>query len=90
MIIKTLFMNTPNNEMDRNRSSDTGRGNDPNLRDDSALQPGISTVSDSQSDDLNDDLTQTAAGDDFTDDLEDDDADATFEEVDEEDEEDEM
>ncbi len=82
-------MNTPKNEMDRNRSSDTGRGNDPNLRDDSALQPGISTVSDSESDDLNDDLSQTA-GDDFTDDLEDDDADATFEEVDEEDEEDEM
>ncbi len=83
-------MTTLNNEMDRNRPSEQGRNDDTNLRDDSALQPGISTISNSETDDSNDDLTQTA-GDDFTEDLEDeDDADLAFDEVDEEDEEDEM
>ena len=81
-------MTTQNNEMDRNRPSEMGRNEDTNLRDDSALQPGISTVSDSETDDLNDDLTQTV-GDDFEEDLEDeDDADLAFD--DEEEEEDQM
>ncbi len=83
-------MTTLNNEMNRNRPSEQGGNEDTNLRDDSALQPGISTISNSETDDSNDDLTQTA-GDDFTEDLEDeDDADLAFDEVDEEDEEDEM
>ncbi len=68
------------NEMDRNRPSESGRERDANLRDDSAVQPGISTVSDSDTDDANDDLTETAS-DDFTEDLDDDDADATFDKV---------
>ena len=83
-------MTTQNNEMDRNRPSEMGRNEDTNLRDDSALQPGISTVSDSETDDLNDDLTQTA-GDDFEEDVEDeDDADLAFDDASEEDEEDQM
>jgi len=62
----------------RNRPAEEGRNNDTNLRDDSGLQPGIGTVTTSNTDDENEHLTRTA-GDSFREDREGDDkADATF------------
>lgn len=45
----------------RNRPAEEGRNEDPNLRDRSGQQPGVPTMSSSQSDKENDDLTETAA-----------------------------
>ncbi len=65
----------------RNRPAEEGRNNDTDLRDDSALQPGIGTVTTSNTDDENEILTRTA-GDSFRDDGDGDDkADPTFDEV---------
>lgn len=47
-------------EFKRNRSSDEGRDNDPDIRDESALQPGISTISESGNDDANQHVTRSA------------------------------
>ena len=49
------------NDPGRNRPADEGKRNDPNLRDDSASQPGVNTMSNSDYDDDNKDLTETAA-----------------------------
>jgi hypothetical protein len=83
-MIKKHFMNNQNNPNDRNRPSDIGRNNDANLRDDSGIQPGSNTISESQSDYLNEGLTKTAS-DDFTEDLDiqEADPDATFDELNE-------
>ncbi|MGZ3838279.1 MAG: hypothetical protein ACXVMS_05175 [Flavisolibacter sp.] len=51
----------PSNDPIRNRPSEEGRKNDPDLRDESAAQPGTSTMSSSQTDDANQKLTETAA-----------------------------
>lgn len=81
---KNHFMSIQNNPTDRNRPSDIGRDNDANLRDDSGIQPGNSSISESESDYLNEGLTKTAS-DDFTEDIdiEEADADATFDELNE-------
>jgi hypothetical protein len=68
----------------RNQPTDNGRNNDPDLRDESAIQPGINTVSNSNYDEDNEELTKTAAGDfrrknDF-----DPNADPSFDEIDQE------
>ena len=68
----------------RNRQTEKGRNNDPNLRDESAIQPGISTVSNSNYDDQNEELTKTAADDFREDDDFDPRADRSFDEMDEE------
>jgi len=66
------------NDPGRNRTSDEGIGNDPGLRDESAAQPGISTVSDSDTDYQNEE-TISVSNDpdtsDFDDDLDDEDFD---------------
>lgn len=72
-------------EADRNRPADKGRDNDPGVRDESAIQPGVSTVSSSDSDRANEQLTKTAAGD-FTENAKDPRADPVYDEVDNEDE----
>ena len=46
------------NEPVRNRPADEGRDHDPNLRDESAAQPGVSTVSSSDTDEANEELTE--------------------------------
>jgi hypothetical protein len=46
----------------RNKPSDKGRDHDPETRDDSAVQPGIQTVSKSDYDKANQQLTDTALG----------------------------
>jgi len=67
-------------EIKHNRPSVAGRGNDPDLRDDSALQPGVSTISSSDTDEVNDSLTETAS-DDFAEDKFGEGADEAFDEV---------
>jgi hypothetical protein len=44
----------------RNRTSDEGRDNDPELRDESAIQPGTSTISKSNTDNANQQVTKSA------------------------------
>ncbi|HZH95417.1 MAG TPA: hypothetical protein VEY06_06005 [Flavisolibacter sp.] len=79
-------MDTKDNDIERNRPSEKGRSNDDNLRDHTATQPGVSTISSSSTDDTNNHLTRTTS-DGFTEDLQDEaDADPTFDEVGENDE----
>ena len=50
-----------NTNPERNRPVDAGRDKDPNVRDDSAIQPGVSTISSSDTDSANQELTKTTA-----------------------------
>ncbi len=52
-----------NTDPKRNRPSDEGKQNDPNIRDKSAAQPGASTLSSSGNDEVNQHLTRTASDD---------------------------
>ncbi len=45
----------------RNQPADEGRRNDPNIREESAQQPGVNTYSSSNTDDDNEHLTKTAS-----------------------------
>ena len=51
------------NEPGRNKPADKGSNDDPDIRDQSAIQPGASTVSSSNTDEENEDLTKTGAAD---------------------------
>ena len=77
------------NDPSRNRPSNEGTGNDPNLRDASGAQPGISTMSDSDTDYSNEETTQSVSDipetSDFDDDADEDLDDADFEVDDDED-----
>jgi hypothetical protein len=66
----------------RNQPTEEGRNNDPNLRDESAIQPGINTTSSSDYDDDNEELTKTAADDFREEDDFDANADRSFDEAD--------
>ena len=44
----------------RNRPAEEGKKNDPDLRDQSAAQPGVQTMSSSPGDEANQNLTETA------------------------------
>lgn len=66
----------------RNTPTEKGRDNDPNLRDETAIQPGVSTVSNSDYDNDNDELTRSAADDFRKEDDTDSHADPSFDEVD--------
>jgi hypothetical protein len=48
-------------ETERARPSDEGRRNDPNIRDESAPQPGVNTISSSKYDDDNQRTTKSSA-----------------------------
>lgn len=48
-------------ELNRNRPSDEGRNNDPEVREESGQQPGVSTYSSSDTDESNQKLTKTAS-----------------------------
>ena len=75
------------NDPGRNRPFNEGAGNDPNLRDESAAQPGVSTMSDSDTDYLNEEVTQSVSDNPETSDF-DDDADEAFDTEDFDDEDD--
>lgn len=69
-----------NTDPKRQVPTEKGEHNDPNLRDESAPQPGIGTISNSNYDDDNQELTETAK-DDFREDDNDPNADKSFDEV---------
>lgn len=69
-------------DLSRNKPTEEGRNNDPNLRDESAAQPGINTVSNSDYDEDNEELTESAADDFREEDGSDAHADPSFDEVD--------
>lgn len=48
-------------DIGRNRPAEKGRRNDPDLRDESAIQPGVNTISSSETDEVNEDLTRTTS-----------------------------
>lgn len=50
-----------NKDLERNRPANKGERNDPNVRDADARQPGVSTMSSSDSDEGNQQLTKTSA-----------------------------
>lgn len=81
-VLKKYFMDRK--ETERNVSMEKNKNNDPNLRDESAAQPGISTVSNSEYDKANEKLTKTAADDFREKDDFDPKADRSFDEIDEE------
>ncbi|HZF65292.1 MAG TPA: hypothetical protein VEZ55_12430 [Chitinophagaceae bacterium] len=49
------------NDPQRNRPADDGRNNDPNLRDESAAQPGVNTMSGSNTDHFNTETTESVS-----------------------------
>jgi hypothetical protein len=67
-------------DIKRNIPSDEGRRNDPHIRDESAQQPGVNTLSSSDFDDENQRTTKTAS-DSFRTENWGADADATFDDV---------
>jgi hypothetical protein len=73
----------PGNEPRGNQPTEKGPKNDPNVRDDSAAQPGVSTMSSSPSDEDNQKVSQTAADNFREQDLHDEDADADIDDIDE-------
>lgn len=75
-------MNTTNPR--RDQSAEDGGKNDSDLRDRSAIQPGINTVSDNDYEEANEKLTKTAADDFRTEDDYDPNADRSYDEVNEE------
>lgn len=48
-------------EFNRNLPSDEGKQNDPHKRDEDARQPGVSTISTSENDQDNQNITRTAS-----------------------------
>jgi hypothetical protein len=70
-------------DIKRNRPSNIGRDNDPNIRDESGLQPGMNTISPSGTDDANNQVTSSAMGNAETTEFDTEaNADPTFDEVD--------
>lgn len=66
----------------RNKSADEGNNDDPQLRDDSAIQPGVNTVSTGKNDEDDQQLTETSADDYKTTDKTEAKPDRTFDQVD--------
>lgn len=66
----------------RNRPAEEGQRNDPDLRDESGIQPGVNTISSSNTDAQDKELSKTAADNYRTSDEEDKNADPEFDEVD--------
>lgn len=44
-------------DIKRNQPASEGRRNDPNVRDETAIQPGVNTISRSETDDANQEVT---------------------------------
>jgi hypothetical protein len=72
----------PAHEPGRNRPAQEGKDKDPNVRDESAIQPGTQTISSSDTDKVNQELTKTAADNFRTADPADPNADPRFDETD--------
>ena len=70
----------PEKDPRRNQPSEEGQNNDPEVRDYQAIQPGTQTISTSDTDDANQQLTETAK-DNFRETGKDPDADKRFDEI---------
>ena len=68
-------------EPGKNRPTDEGGNDDPNIRDQSAIQPGLNTVSSSTTDKENKELTKTGVADLGKEDDFDANADVAFDEI---------
>lgn len=68
------------NKDNRNKPAEESTKHDPRLRDDSAIQPGVNTVSNSKGDSANEKLTETS-GDSFREEEWAKDADEAFDDV---------
>ena len=64
----------------RNQPADEGRRNDPNVRDETAIQPGTNTISSSKTDDANQHVTRSGMENQQAS-AEQDNADPTFDEI---------
>ena len=47
-------------QTERSRPEEKGRGNDPQVRDESAVRPGVQTISEGANDQANEEVTYTA------------------------------
>ncbi|HEU4471635.1 MAG TPA: hypothetical protein VFR58_11155 [Flavisolibacter sp.] len=56
-----MAKNKDEKEFERNRPSEEGRKNDPVVRDYSAIQPGVNTISSSDTDHANQEISRTAS-----------------------------
>lgn len=81
-VFKTPVMNSKKEPV-RNRPAEKGRRNDPDLRDESAEKPGVSTMSGSPTDESDEKVTETAA-DNFREDRKDKRADPDLDDIDRE------
>jgi hypothetical protein len=71
-----------NRPIERNTPAEEGGNDDPNLRDHSGIQPGVSTISSSETDRVNE-AYQELASDNFREDEFGKDADKSFDEIEE-------
>ncbi|HVG39966.1 MAG TPA: hypothetical protein VM888_00045 [Chitinophagaceae bacterium] len=74
-------MNKEETNPKRNEPTEKGRNNDPNIRDDSGIQPGIQTNSKSDYDETNEHRTNSSSGN-FGEDTGAQKADAAFDDID--------
>ena len=81
-VVKKIMDKKENEKLDpmRNEPAEKGRKNDPDLRDESAIQPGVQTISKSDYDHANEQRTKTSSGS-FGEDQNTDNADAAFDDV---------
>jgi len=54
-------MENKKDNISRNKPTEKGRNDDPGLRDKSAAQPGVSTMSSSDTDEANEHITKTTS-----------------------------
>jgi hypothetical protein len=81
-ILQQLSMENKKTDIKRNTPSEQGTNDDPNLRDYSGLQPGVSTISSSDTDEVNENVTRMAS-DNFREEEFGKDADKAFDEIEE-------
>jgi len=79
-VVKKKIM-SDKKEFERNQPSEEGRDNDPQVRDESAPQPGVNTMSKSGTDRANEQLTKTTIEGDRPEDSSDQKRDARFDEI---------
>ncbi len=54
-------MKSDKDQTGRNRPAEEGKDNDPYIRDESAVQPGVQTISEGPNDEANENVTKTAS-----------------------------
>jgi hypothetical protein len=59
--LQLFSMDKKKTGIQRNTPAEQGKNDDPNLRDHSGIQPGASTISNSDTDELNSKISETAS-----------------------------